>query len=85
MRREDLPRSIGESRSDATEFQTRPTFTLDPDASFSASDYAIDDSPKADLGREGNLPRPPGRRALGADRGSYLRLARRAGRSRRGR
>lgn len=49
VRREELLRNIAESRPDATEFPPRPTFTLDPDALFSTSDYAGKESPEADL------------------------------------
>jgi hypothetical protein len=49
VRREELLCNIAEYRADATEHQQRPTFTLDPDALFSTSDYAGKDSPEADL------------------------------------
>lgn len=49
VRREELLCNIAEFRADSTDLQQQPTFTLDPDALFSASDYAAKESPEADL------------------------------------
>jgi hypothetical protein len=49
VRREELICAVAGCRSDSDKPQPRPVFTLDPDALFSASDYAETDSPAADL------------------------------------
>lgn len=49
VRREELICAVAGCRPDSDEPRPRPVFTLDPDALFSASDYAEKDSPAADL------------------------------------